>query len=66
MPHSAVPTASAFGVRGWHAVPACRGGLQPTACLAEPGLVQPPEPLLPPHGLRWLKEPSGPALEKPL
>lgn len=59
--HSIVLAASNFDVRGCHTVPACRGALQPTAHLA-----QPPEPLLAPCGLWWLKEPSGPALEKPL
>lgn len=64
--HSTLLSASNFGVRGCHTVLAGRGGLQPTAHLAEPGLTQPPEPLLAPHGLCWLKELYGPVLEKSL
>lgn len=64
--HSTLLAASNFGVRGCHTVLAGRGGLQPTAHLAEPGLTQPPEPLLAPHGLCWLKELYGPVLEKSL
>lgn len=57
--HSIRLAASNFGVHGCHSVLAGRGGLQPTAHLAEPRLAQPPEPLLAPHGLCWLKEPHG-------